>query len=463
MSLNPLFVTDETLGPCTDLYELTMAAAYFQSGVTHHRATFELFTRRLPPNRNFLLAAGLEQALHYLTHVGFSGDVIDYLRGLDVFRRVEPGFFEYLREFRFTGDVWALPEGTPFFGYEPVLQIEAPVIEAQVVETYLISTLNLQTMVASKAARLCLAAGDRPVVDFGSRRAHGPQAGVLAARAAYIGGCAGTSNVLAGHTAGIPLFGTMAHSFVQFFDDEAVAFRAFHEAFPENTVLLVDTYDTLQGVQKVIDLGTRVRGIRLDSGDLAELAREARRRLDDAGLERVEIMASGSLTEKHLQSFASRNVPMTGYGVGTDLVVSLDAPTCDMVYKLVEVKGDSGEARPRFKSSPDKVTYPHRKQIHRRTDGEEMRDDLLARSDEDPTPEGGVYQPLIRPYLREGRLCGPVPALAEIRRSAREALRRLPAECRSLRETWEYPVRVSAALERAIDSLRTRHNQDRSP
>lgn len=459
MSLSPLTVTEETLGPCTDLYELTMAAAYFESGLAHRRATFELFTRRLPAHRNFLVAAGLEQALHYLTHVRFSGEVIDYLRRLDVFRCVGPGFFEYLREFRFTGKVWALPEGTPFFGYEPVLQIEAPVIEAQVAETYLISTINVQTMVASKAARLCLAAGDRPVIDFGSRRAHGPQAGVLAARAAYIGGCAGTSNVLAGYAAGIPVSGTMAHSFIQFFGDEEDAFRAFHKTFPDSAVLLVDTYDTLEGVRKAIGLGEEIEGIRLDSGDLAELAREARRRLDEAGLKEVKILASGGLTEYDLHSFASRNVPISGYGVGTELAVSPDAPTCDMVYKLVETGDDSGEAQPRFKSSPDKVVYPYRKQVHRRLEQGEMKDDLLTRWDEDPASEGAGYAPLIRPYLNEGGLCGPIPSLEEIRGSAREALDRLPPACRGLGEARPYPVRVNRTLKQAVESLRTRHSQ----
>jgi nicotinate phosphoribosyltransferase len=365
MSLKSLLLTESKLGICTDLYELTMSAAYFFSGRKEEVATFELFTRALPPRRSFLVAAGLEQAIHHVLNMRFPAEIIGFLKGLEVFQKVDPAFFDYLQDFRFTGDIWALPEGTIFFENEPILQVRAPIIEAQILETILINVINIQSLIASKAARMCLAARQRSVVDFGSRRAHGPQTSVLAARAAYIGGCAGTSNVLAGYELGIPVYGTMAHSFIQFFDDEKEAFEQYQKVFPDHTTVLIDTYDSLEGLDRALELNEPFQGVRIDSGDFSELVPKIRERLNKAGCPDVLIMASGNMTEDRLLSHELKSLPIDAYGVGTDLVVSGDVPTCDLVYKLVEVERN-GRRLPKYKRSEEKETFPFRKMIVRR-------------------------------------------------------------------------------------------------
>ncbi|MBI4444671.1 MAG: nicotinate phosphoribosyltransferase [Acidobacteria bacterium] len=440
MKLNPLFPTIETLGINTDLYELTMSAVYFQSGHAGDWATFELFTRKLPPTRSFLVAAGLEQALHYITHVGFSSDTISYLRKLPVFSRTDPAFFDYLHRFRFSGDVHAVPEGTVLFENEPILQVSAPIIEAQVLETFLISTINFQTMVASKAARLRLAAHDKQVIDFGSRRAHTPQAGVQAARASFIGGCNGTSNVLAGYEMGIPVYGTMAHSFVQFFGDELESFRRFHDAFPDHSILLVDTYDSLQGVRKALQIGGKLAGVRLDSGDLLELAVKTRELLDQNHRKEARIVASGNLDEERVLSFSIADAPIDAYGVGTDLVVSRDAPTCDLVYKLVEVIS-GGNIQPRFKASEGKGTVPCRKQIFRQREGDFFKRDVVGRWDEDANGE-----PLLKKWVQRGRIIRELPSLVASKEYARQQLESLPGFLKLLHTTEVYPVEYSQKL-----------------
>ncbi len=450
MTLNPLFPTKETLGLNTDLYELTMAAAYFESGLTDQLATFELYTRELPKTRSFLIAAGLEQALHYALNARFSDEGIEYLKNLQVFESVDRGFFDYLKDFRFTGDIWALPEGTVFFENEPILQVCAPVIEAQIIETYLINTLNVQSMVASKATRMCLAAKGRKVVDFGSRRAHGPQAGVLAARAAFIGGCDGTSNVLAGHELGIPVFGTMAHSFVQFFDHETDAFQQFQKVFPDNTILLVDTYDSIRGIEKALNLNMDFRGIRLDSGDVGELAVTGRKLLDQAGRQDALIFVSGNLDEQKLLYFSLRDLPIDGYGVGTDLVVSADAPGCDLVYKLVETT-DDGKRVPKFKASEEKVSYPYRKQIFRKVKNEVMEEDLVVGWDE--VPDSSDQTPLLRQFLASGRLVSELPDIWQIKETMQQQLSRLPTPLKHLHSTEVYPVRFSEQLQESLKKL----------
>src|SRR5215469_7114942 len=296
-------------GLATDLYELTMAAAYLEDNLTA-KATFELFIRSLPPERGFLVAAGLEQALDYLEHVHFGDSEIEYLRQQGPFQHIKRGCLEYLKTFRFTGEVWAVREGTPIFGEEPLLRITAPIIEAQIVETFLLSTLTFETMVASKAARMVGAAQGRSVVEFGSRRAHGPEAGVLAARAAYIGGCAGTSNVEAGRRFDIPILGTLAHSFVMAYENEAQAFREFQKLFPDHSTLLVDTYDTLAAIDRIIENDLHPAAIRLDSGHLLELSIRARQRLDDAGLKDTKIFASGDLDEYAITDLVAQRAPI---------------------------------------------------------------------------------------------------------------------------------------------------------
>ncbi len=313
-------------GLLTDLYELTMAAAYFENHVDAP-ATFELFIRSLPPNRGYLLAAGLEQGLEYLEHFSFSTKQIDFLRSHSAFTHIGNGFFDFLSKMRFGGEVWAVPEGTPVFALEPLLRVTAPIIEAQIVETFLLATVTFETLIASKAARVVQSAGGRQVIEFGSRRAHGPEAGVLAARAAYIGGCAGSSNVEAHYRFGVPSFGTLAHSFVMAYESEEQSFRDFNRVFPDHGVLLLDTYDTLAALDKVIGAGLRPAGVRLDSGDLASLSREVRKRLDRAGLTATRIVASGDLDELSIAAllasrcahrhFRSRN--SVGYFAGRAL------------------------------------------------------------------------------------------------------------------------------------------------
>ncbi len=445
MKPNPLFPSEKNLGINTDLYELTMLAAYFRAGQVGDQATFELFTRRLPGQRNYLVSAGLEQALHYVLNLSFDEEMTDYLRSLETLRHLEPAFFEYLCGFRFTGDVYALPEGTPVFPNEPILQVAAPIMEAQLLETYLINTINFQTMVATKAARLCRAAGERQVFDFGSRRAHGPQASTLAARASFIGGCAGTSNTLAGFELDLPVQGTMAHSFVQFFGDELESFQWFRDTFPQNAVLLVDTYDTLSGVRKALQVEGEINGVRLDSGDLGNLALETRRLLDQAGRTNVRIVASGDLDEEKLRALALIDAPIDAYGVGTELVVSRDAPSCDLVYKLVSATRN-GETQPRIKLAKNKDTMPYRKQIFRKGDSAGFCGDVVARWDEVPAGLGSASVPLLKEYMRKGELTAELPDVFEIRDYAQSQLRALPDSIKGLEACPPYPVEYSANL-----------------
>jgi nicotinate phosphoribosyltransferase len=432
-----------------------MAAAYFESGLADQVGTFELYTRELPKTRSFLIAAGLEQALHYVLNVRFSDDDLKYLRSLSIFQSVNSAFFDYLSEFRFTGDVWAMPEGTVFFENEPIVQVEAPIIEAQILETYLINSLNVQSMVASKATRMCLAAKGRKVVDFGSRRAHGPQAGVLAARASFIGGCDGTSNVLAGKELGIPVFGTMAHSFVQFFDEEAEAFSKFQKVFPDNTIVLVDTYDSLQGIQKALDLDLSIRGIRLDSGDVGELAVRGRDLLDSAGRKGALIFVSGNLDEQNILYFSLRDLPIDGYGVGTDLVVSADAPGCDLVYKLVQTMRN-GDVIPKLKTSEEKASYPYRKQVFRRISEGVMEEDLVAKWDE--WPESSEVTPLLKQFVQSGELALSLPDVQQVRKFVHEQVLMLPLALKHLHSTEVYPVRFSEPLQEIFEKLTSEYS-----
>src|ERR1700688_3526722 len=350
-------------GLLTDLYELTMAAGYLETGFDA-RATFELFVRSLPPRRNYLVAAGLDQALDYLENVRFSDEEISYLKTLPVFSGIGSDFFGYLSRFRFSGDVWALPEGTIFFPGEPVLRVTAPIIEAQLVETFLLATINFQTMIASKAARVTQGAAGKNVIEFGSRRAHGMESGVLAARAAVIGGCLGTSNAAAGHQFGISVYGTQAHSWIMAHEDEEEAFGKFLDIFPGQAVLLVDTYEVHQAVETIIAMGRKPRGVRLDSGDLSEDSKWIRKRLDRAGWKEVIIFASGDLDEDRITSLLAEGACIDGFGVGTALVTSNDSPTLGVIYKLVEIE-IGGEVRSAAKFSSAKVTYPGRKQVYR--------------------------------------------------------------------------------------------------
>lgn len=433
-----------------------MAAAYFDSHF-EAEASFELFVRALPENRSYLIAAGLEQALDFLQSVRFGEHDIEYLRQLPVFRHISADFFEYLRKFRFTGEVWAIPEGTPVFSEEPLLRVTAPIIEGQIVETFLLSTLTFQTMIASKAARVVEAAQGRAVVEFGTRRAHGPEAGTLAARAAYIGGCTGTSNVEAGQRFGIPVFGTLAHSFVMAHKDEEESFRSFHQLFPDNTVLLIDTYDTMAAVEKIIEAGLRPQAVRLDSGNLVDLSRRVRRRLDEAGLRSTRIFATSDLDEFVIADMLARGAQVDSFGVGTSLATSKDAPALSGVYKLVDVfrEHDNGPSY-RAKLSGEKMSYPGCKQVFRRSgaDGSYI-EDVIARCAE-AYPEA---QALLQRVMRDGRRLAPSPGLPDIRTRAQQELARLPQNYRRLVNADSYPVRVSGEVTALLEEFRSRFAQ----
>ncbi|MGH9523368.1 MAG: nicotinate phosphoribosyltransferase [Terriglobales bacterium] len=437
----------------TDLYELTMAAAYFDSGVLPI-ATFELFARRFPPNRTYLVTAGLEQALEYLEALRFTGDDIDYLCAQPVFAHVSKRFFEHLRELRFNGDVWAMPEGTIAFPNEPILRVTAPMIEAQIVETYLLAQVCFQTLVASKAARVVEAAQGRPVVEFGTRRAHGPESGVLAARASFIGGCTGTSNVEAGKRFGIPIFGTLAHSFIMTFDDESESFRRFEQIFPDDSVLLVDTYDTLAAINKIIAAGLRPKGVRIDSGDLAEEAREVRRRLDAGGLRDTTIFASGDLNEYSIAELLAKGAPIDAFGVGTELAVSYDAPALSGVYKLVEIDR-AGEHSYAIKLSGEKTTLPGAKQVFRISRDGAFDYDLIACAGEQ-APGG---EPLLKLVMQSGKRTHAARSLRDVQRYAREQLARLPEELRRSKDPAAYRVDISPELRRLQERETRRHTR----
>lgn len=421
----------------TDLYQLTMAAGYWCAGKAAETATFELFVRRLPHNRNFLLAAGLQQAADYLLNVRFTAEEIAYLRGLPQFRNVDGGFFDALREFHFTGDLFAAPEGTPLFPGEPILSVRAPLMEAQIPETFLLATVGFQSLIATKAARMVEAAGPRAVVEFGTRRAHSPQAGVLAGRAAYIGGCAGTSNTLAGMQFGIPVFGTAAHSWIQSFPTELEAFERLHQLLGPGTTYLIDTYDTLEGARRAASLGKPFWGVRLDSGNLVELSRAVRAILDEAGCPEARIMATGDLNEYKILELVAAGAPIDAFGVGTELATSSDAPSHGAVYKMVEHSSGS-QRRFTAKFSQEKSTLPGAKQIFRYPDH-----DVLARSHECFTPG---CEALLRPVILGGRLATPLPTASEARASALQSVARLPKKLRSLFEC-DPPYRIELSDE----------------
>ena len=433
-----------------DLYELTMMQAYHLNGI-EGRATFDLFVRRLPANRDFLLLAGLGTVLEHLEQIRFTASDLEYLDSLGHFRTE---FLDLLGQLRFSGDIAAMPEGTVAFAGEPILRVTAPIIEAQLLETVVMNLVHLQTLIASKAARIVLAADGRGLVDFGLRRTHGTESGLLGARASRIAGFDSTSNVEAGRCFGIPVTGTMAHSYVQALDDEKEAFRSFVEAYPE-TVLLVDTYDTMRGVERVIalaeELGNdfRVRAIRLDSGDLVALATAARERLDASGLEGVQIFASGNLDEWGVQNLVRSNAPINAFGIGTRLGTSEDAPNLDIVYKLAQL-----DARPLLKLSTDKDTLPGVKQVWREDDGEGtvVRDTVGLAGEDLPG------RPLLAPVMKGGRrLHSGCEALDVARDRAARELGRLPTAMRRLEIGLEpYPVAVSRRLQSLRNDLASR-------
>lgn len=433
-----------------DLYEISMAHGYQMYGMDFP-ATFELTFRQLPPHRGYLIATGIETAIAYCLNLRFDQESIRFLRNLPQYRNIPETFWDYLMGFSFHGDIDAVPEGTPVFANEPVLVVRGPLPEVQLLESFLLATVNFQTMIATKASRVVRAARGRSVVDFGLRRAHSPEAGFWLARAAYIGGCDSTSNLLAGYRFGIPVVGTIAHSWILAHDTEEEAFRRFYDLFPEHAVFLVDTFDTLQGVRKVIALNLPARGIRIDSGNLSQLTRTARKLLDKSGFKDMKIILSGDLNEYIIDSLMRKKVPVDAFGVGTELAVSRDAPAMTGIYKIVEWERGM-ERVPRMKWSPEKRTLPGRKQVYRLLDDRgRIVKDILALHDE-PYPVG---VPLLKPWVRNGVLIRSLPTLDEIKKRVQNDLSTLRPQV--LRFSNPAPVRVqySPGLKRLITEARS--------
>ncbi len=444
----------ENMSMFTDLYELTMCASYFDNKRLLP-ATFDLFVRRLPENRGYLLFVGLEQILYFLENVKFTDKHLAYLRK----QGFSQEFLEYMSGFRFTGDVWAMPEGTVAFPCEPMVRVTAPIIEAQLIETFLLNTVNLQTMIATKASRVVHAASPRSVIDFGLRRVHGIDAGLKVARCSYIAGCQGTSNVLAGSEYGIPVSGTMAHSFIMSFEKEIDAFRAFAKTFPDKSTLLIDTYNDIAGAEKAAIVakeleakGSRLGGVRLDSGDIAETSKKVRVILDRKGLDYVKIFASGDLDEYQIAEIIAKGAKIDSFGVGTRMGTSADKPYIDVIYKLCETQSRQGAFLPIMKLSEGKNTLPGRKQVFRFRDKHgNYKKDMIALAEETVNAE-----PLLVKVMERGKVIYNLPTLKEIQSRSSENLSKLPSKYKLLTSPQEYPVELSKALEDMIRELKSR-------
>lgn len=445
--MNPLSGAYRQFSPLlTDLYQLTMLQSYLEYEMDDI-AVFELFVRKLPRGRNFLIAAGLDQVIDYLEHIHFSQEELDWLA-----TRFPPHVITYLEKFRFQGDVHAMPEGTVFFPNEPILRITAPLPQAQLVESRIINLMHFQTLIASKAARSVLVAHDKQLVDFGMRRAHGAEAGLLAARASYLAGFSGTATVLAGAVFDVPLYGTMAHSFIQAHGDESTAFEHFARSHPQNTVLLIDTYDTEAAAAKVVVLANElsrdqidINGVRLDSGDLADHAKNVRQILDRGGLKKTTIFASGNIDEYRLHALIACGAPIDGFGIGTALDISSDAPSLDCAYKLQEYAG-----KPRRKRSEGKTTWPGRKQVYRRYDANNyLAGDCVALEENDLQ----TGDPLIEPMMLSGQRVHKKIPLHEVRKKTLTGYTHLPEMMVSLDAAPTYPVKISEALHVLADQL----------
>jgi nicotinate phosphoribosyltransferase len=444
------FVNEDNMGLLTDFYELTMCASYFEEG-KDELANFDLFIRKLPPNRSYFVFAGLEQVLLFLKNVKFKEEQLGYLEK----HGMKKDFLDYLRNFKFTGEVWSVPEGTIVFPDEPLIRVTAPIIEAQLIETFILNTVNVQTMVATKASRVVSVAGGRSVIEFGLRRTQGTDAGMKAARCSYLAGCDGTSNVLAGMTYGIPIFGTMAHSYVMFFDREVDSFRAFAKTFPENSTLLIDTYDDLKGAENAAKIakelekqGHRLNAVRLDSGNLVSLSKGVRKVLDSHGLDYVKIFASGDLDEYAIGELLRKGAEIDAFGVGTRMSTSYDRPYVDVVYKL-SGKVEKGAFVPAMKLSKGKMTFPGKKQVFRqRSRTGKYSVDVIALEGEKIRGE-----PLLVKVMENGGLVYNLPTLKEIRKSTLQNLSDLPEEYKKLADASTYPVELSPKLRKIKDKL----------
>lgn len=430
----------------TDLYQLTMAAGYFENSVDF-TATFEMLVHGSLKKRNFLIVAGIEQCLKYIQQLRFSEDDIKFLKRHPSFKNVSNKFFDYLRKLRFAGDVYAVDEGSVVFGNEPIIRVTAPIVEAQILETYLLSTVHIQTLVASKAVRVvnagCCDGTNRGIIDFGSRRAHGPQAAIYAARAAYIGGCIGTSNVYAGRLFGIPTFGTMAHSWVEAFDTEDESFRKYLKVFPQGSTLLIDTYNTIDAANRLASLNKEIKSVRIDSGDLLIISRKVRQILDKNGLKDVKIIASGNLNEYKIERLVKDKAPIDIFGVGTDMVTSKDEPSLNFTYKLVNIQKVNGEVIDKAKFSSKKATYPGKKQVFRKIDKSgKFIEDIV---DMEESRYNKDYMPLLKKVVNNGMVLKITDTHAA-RAKAMEDLKRLDLRLYALKKARPYPVKMSNAI-----------------
>ncbi|MGA2385444.1 MAG: nicotinate phosphoribosyltransferase [Candidatus Bathyarchaeia archaeon] len=446
------FLKEENMSLFTDFYELTMCASYFDNK-NFEPATFDLFIRRLPENRSYFLFAGLEQSLQYLQNIKFTEEHLGYLK-TQGFNR---DFLDYMRGFRFTGEVWAVPEGSLAFPNEPLIRVTAPIIEAQLMETFLLNTVNLQTMIATKASRVVHAAKGKPVIEFGLRREQGIDAGMKVARSSYIAGCQGTSNVLAGKVYGIPVFGTMAHSFIMSYPKEIDAFRAFTETFPDKSTLLIDTYDDISGAEKAAVIakelekkGCKLGGVRLDSGDMTKTSKRIRKLLDAQGLDYVKIFASGDLDEFKIEELLGKGARIDSFGVGTKMGTSADRPYLDVIYKLCETMRADGDFTPIMKLSKDKITLPGRKQVYRFRDAEgKLEKDMITLADEKFEAE-----PLLVKVMEKGKLTYALPSLEQIRANAAKNLSEFPEEYKALTDAPVYPIELSRNLLNLVKTLK---------
>ncbi len=453
-NVNSGFVNDQNMILATDFYQLTMGAAYYQYNLENKIkeeddiATFELFIRKLPRNRNYLIFAGLEQAIQYLLNARFTKRTIEFLRNKTVFKNIDTRFFDkYLPNFKFNIDVWAMREGNFFFPNEPIMRVQGPIFNAQIAETYLLNVINFQTLVASKASRIKNLAPDKILLEFGTRRSHSPLAGVYAARASYIAGFNGTSNVIADLELGINSSGTMAHSFVQKFENEVDSFNSYYKIYDKNSILLIDTYDTEKGAEISSTFGNKITGVRLDSGDLIDHAKKVRKILDDNGCEKVIIVASSDLNEYKIKEIIDNNAPIDAFGVGTELVTSRDDPTIAGVYKLIEYN-----KIPKIKISEDKVTYPGKKQVYRIYEKDnKFKEDILV-LEEEPAPPNS--EALLLPIMKKGKLTTKLPKLDDIQKFYLDNIRTLPESYLKLEEAHLFKLKISEKLDNLTNSLK---------
>ena len=457
IDLNSGFIDNNNMILSTDFYQLTMCAAYYQYNLENSIrkeddiATFELFIRKLPQNRNYLIFAGLEQVIHYLLKARFNEKTIEFLRNKPVFKKIDLSFFdEYLPNFKFNLDVWAMKEGNYFFPNEPILRIQGPMIHAQLAETFLLNVVNFQTLVASKASRIRNIAPNKVLLEFGTRRSHSPLAGVYAARASYISGFNGTSNVIADIELGISSTGTMAHSFVQKFNTELDSFEVFFDIYGEHSIFLIDTYDTEKGAEQSTQFGNKIKGVRIDSGDLIEHSKKVRRILDKGGSKKVLIVASSDLNEYKIKEIIDKNAPIDVFGVGTELATSRDDPTISGVYKLIEYNNV-----PKIKISEEKITYPGIKQVYRIFDKDGLfKEDLLALKDE---PEPMDSEDLLKQIMKNGELIRSLPHIEKIQGFYIENMKKLPNIYKSLEQIQTSRIKISEELDNLTNALKKKY------